>query len=556
MHVELLLIEKTGDKLRQKGADDSGFPRGVNHCAPVMLCGGGHQQFKGYGGPAVNSPSRDRNASMVALSSPPPVPSIRSALSPASAPGSWRGALPPLLFPVLLAVGPPAWCALPEEVFERASPSVVVVERLDAAGKRNGFASGVVVGPGRVVTSCHAVSDTAGIRVRTGSTHLPARLEYADTERDLCQLEVDELNRRAVRIVPATHLKVGQRVYAIGTPKGLELTLSEGLISSLRPRARSFVIQTSAAMSRGSSGGGLFDDEGRLVGIAAFQYARGQNLNFAVPASWVPEVAARVRSGWAKAGLEATAEQPLGARTLVLMDIGNYEAALRVAREWVQGAPDDALPRHALGRVYAGLNRPDDAVMALRSATRLKPEFIRAWLDLGAAYAAASDQESALSAYGEALRVDAQSAEARHGRGVTLTALHRYEEAVEELHRAIDIDQSYDAAWEALAVAHATEGRPGLAAAACRKGLKFNPQSPLLWYQFGLVQAQRGQAMQAIQAYEEALRLRPDHLAAVYDLGVLYSQQGDRAKVREIYERLRALDSDSAEEFSVRYLSE
>jgi tetratricopeptide (TPR) repeat protein len=194
--------------------------------------------------------------------------------------------------------------------------------------------------------------------------------------------------------------------------------------------------------------------------------------------------------------------------------------------------------------------------MALRSATRLKPEFIRAWLDLGAAYAAASDQESALSAYGEALRVDAQSAEARHGRGVTLTALHRYEEAVEELHRAIDIDQSYDAAWEALAVAHATEGRPGLAAAACRKGLKFNPQSPLLWYQFGLVQAQRGQAMQAIQAYEEALRLRPDHLAAVYDLGVLYSQQGDRAKVREIYERLRALDSDSAEEFSVRYLSE
>jgi tetratricopeptide (TPR) repeat protein len=476
-------------------------------------------------------------------------------LPPAPLPRGRYTSLSGLLL-VTFTVSLPAAGALPEEVFERAAPSVVVVERLDAAGKRNGFASGVVVGSGRVITSCHAVTGTAAVEVRVRSQRLPTRLEYADVERDLCQLEVEELNRRAVRIVAATQLKVGQRVYAIGTPKGLELTLSEGLISSLRPRARSFVIQTSAPMSRGSSGGGLFDDEGRLVGIAAFQYAQGQNLNFAVPASWVPEVPVRVRAGWAKAGLEATAEQPLGARMLALMDIGNYEAALRVAREWVQAAPTDALPRHALGRAYASLKRPDEAVMALRSATKLNPELIRAWLDLGAAYAAAGDDENALAAYGAALRVDGQSAEAHRGRGVALTALHRYDEAVEELHRAIDIDRTDDAAWEALAVAHATEGRLDVAAAACRKGLKLNPQSSLLWYQFGLVQAQRGQAIQAIQSYEEALRLQPNYLAAVYDLGVLYSQQGERAKAREIYQKLRALDTDSAEEFSVRYLSE
>jgi len=465
-------------------------------------------------------------------------------------------ALPALLLPLALAASLHATAASPEEVFERAAPSVVVVERLDAAGKRNGFASGVVVGPGRVVTSCHAVSGAAAVQVRVRSARLPTRLEYADVERDLCQLEVDELNRPAVRVVPATQLKVGQRVYAIGTPKGLELTLSEGLISSLRPRARSFVIQTSAAMSRGSSGGGLFDDEGRLVGIAAFQYARGQNLNFAVPASWVPEVSERVRAGWAKAGLEATAAHPLGARGLALMDIGNYEAAVQVAREWIQVAPADALPRHALGRAYAALKRTDEAVMALRSAAKLEPELTRAWLDLGAAYMTADDDENALAAFGEAVRTDGQSAEARHGRGVALIALQRYDEAVEELHRAIDLDRTYDEAWEALAVAHATEGRPDLAAAACRKGLKLNPQSSLLWYQFALVQARRGQAVQAIQAYEEALRLQPGYLPAVYDLGVLYSQQGEHAKAREIYEKLRALDTDSAEEFSMRYLSQ
>lgn len=461
--------------------------------------------------------------------------------------------LPALL---VLAVHLPAAAAAPEEVFERAAPSVVVVERVDAAGKRNGFASGVVIAPDRVVTSCHAVASTAAVQVRVREQRLKARLEYADMERDLCQLEVDASNLRAVRIVPAAQLKVGQRVYAIGTPKGLELTLSEGLISSLRPRARSFVIQTSAPMSRGSSGGGLFDDEGRLIGIAAFQYGSGQNLNFAVPASWVPEIPQRVRAGWARAGLEATGEQPLGGRALALMDLGNYEAAAQVAREWIQAAPTDALPRHALGRAYAGLKRSDDAVMALRSATRLKPEFTRAWLDLGTAYSVAQDDENALAAYSEAVRVDGQSAEARRGRGSALTALQRYDEAVEELHRAIDINRTYDPAWEALAVAHATEGRLDRAAAACRKGLKLNPQSAPLWYQFGLVQAQRGQAVQAIQAYEETLRLEPDQPAAVYDLGVLYAQQGDRARAREMVAKLRALDSASAEQLSLRYLSD
>ena len=234
--------------------------------------------------------------------SPHPTPSSRPKLSPEPRCRHQRASIALLVLPTALAVSLPASAALPEEVFERAAPSVVVVERLDAAGKRNGFASGVVVGPGRVVTSCHAVSGTTAVQVRVRSARLATSLEYADVERDLCQLEVEELNRRAVRIVAATQLKVGQRVYAIGTPKGLELTLSEGLISSLRPRARSFVIQTSAPMSHGSSGGGLFDDEGRLVGIAAFQYARGQNLNFAVPASWVPEVPVRARAAWVQGG--------------------------------------------------------------------------------------------------------------------------------------------------------------------------------------------------------------------------------------------------------------
>jgi S1-C subfamily serine protease len=80
---------------------------------------------------------------------------------------------------------------------------------------------------------------------------------------------------------------VGERVYAIGAPEGLELTISEGLVSGLREYENVRVIQTSAAISHGSSGGGLFDVNGRLIGITTFSLKEGQNLNFALPGEWI-----------------------------------------------------------------------------------------------------------------------------------------------------------------------------------------------------------------------------------------------------------------------------
>jgi len=449
----------------------------------------------------------------------------------------------------------PVAAATAEAVFERAAPSVVVVERLDAAGKRNGFASGVVIGAGRVVTACHAVAHTAAVQVRHAEERFAAVLEFADSERDLCQLVVDKLTAPAAKVASVQALKVGQRVYAIGTPKGLELTLSEGLISSLRPRARSFVIQTSAAMSRGSSGGGLFDDEARLVGVAAFQFAKGQNLNFAVPASWTKEIATRSRENWVRAGMKETAERPLGAQILALIDLGNWEEALRLAREWARKEPIDALPRYAMGRAYLGLGRNEDAIAALRSAVKIRPDFTRAWLDLGSAQAAAGEVGQALAAFTEAVRRDDKLAPAWRGRGIVLTSLGRYPEAVEDLRHAVSLNTNSDEAWQSLAAAHLAEGRLDLAAAACRRALKLNPESALLWYQFGSVYLQQGDTVQAAQAYEEALRLQPGYVQVVYDLGAVYHTQGDQPRTQSMYEKLRTLDAQRAKEYANRYLN-
>jgi len=83
---------------------------------------------------------------------------------------------------------------------------------------------------------------------------------------------------------PYSHLSVGEPVYTIGSPSGLENTLGEGIVSGLRNKKGMKYIQTSAPISPGSSGGGLFDIYGNLVGITTFLLEDAQNLNFALSA--------------------------------------------------------------------------------------------------------------------------------------------------------------------------------------------------------------------------------------------------------------------------------
>jgi TonB family protein len=188
----------------------------------------------------------------------------------------------------------------PQEVFLKASPSVVTVDTLDAAGHVMGFGSGVVIAPGEIITNCHVVAQGIKFRVKKERRTSFAYLRFYDDKRDLCQLHAPQAASftSPVRDIGAVdNLQVGQRVYAIGGPRGLELTLSDGLISGLRQTGGGGpiqLIQTTAPISRGSSGGGLFDQDGRLVGITTFLLAEGQNLNFALPAKWALELSSRL----------------------------------------------------------------------------------------------------------------------------------------------------------------------------------------------------------------------------------------------------------------------
>ena len=177
-----------------------------------------------------------------------------------------------------------------QRVFEKVSSSIVVIKTYDAKGNGQSLGSGVVLEDGVVVTNCHVVKEASTIQVLHQETNYPATLRHTDWDRDICTLDVDGFKGYAVTRGSTIRLKVGAKVYAIGAPKGLELTLSDGLISSLRPVPGGQYLQITAPISPGSSGGGLFDDDGFLIGLPTFYLSEGQQLNFAVPVEWINEL--------------------------------------------------------------------------------------------------------------------------------------------------------------------------------------------------------------------------------------------------------------------------
>lgn len=165
-----------------------------------------------------------------------------------------------------------------EEVFDKASGAVYVVK----ADRRLG--SAVAISDSELLTNCHVVGDLAEVKIARAKAELPAKVVSRNADADRCVLRTAVKLATWVTVRPYDDIKVGERAITIGTPQGLELTAAEGIVSSKRLYNQTRVVQTSAPISQGSSGGGLFDARGHLLGITTFYFRAGQNLNFAVAA--------------------------------------------------------------------------------------------------------------------------------------------------------------------------------------------------------------------------------------------------------------------------------
>ncbi len=177
-----------------------------------------------------------------------------------------------------------------EEVFAQASPSVGRVLSYDVQGRASSQGTGFLVSAdGLMVTNEHVIEQAARITVQLPGDETPRRATIVSINRghDLALLRVSGLREAKALLLAEQTPAVGQRVYALGNPHGLDSTFSQGIVSSVRWFEGVRVVQTTAAISPGSSGGPLLDGQGQVIGINTFQHREGQSLNFAVDVAYL-----------------------------------------------------------------------------------------------------------------------------------------------------------------------------------------------------------------------------------------------------------------------------
>ncbi len=173
-------------------------------------------------------------------------------------------------------------------VYEKASAGIVLIKTDKGAG--TGF---TVSGDGTIVTARHVVDGATKVAIKTqsGDIYDDVSIVAEDERRDIAILKINGFDLPIVSLGNSNDVKPGDRIFVIGNPLGaekLKASISDGIVSGLRDLEEGYkVLQLTAPVSPGNSGGPVLNESGQAIGIIVFRLREGENLNFAVPINYV-----------------------------------------------------------------------------------------------------------------------------------------------------------------------------------------------------------------------------------------------------------------------------
>lgn len=175
------------------------------------------------------------------------------------------------------------------QIAKRVAPSVVVIQGKTDSGDVLG--SGFIISKdGKIVTNLHVIRDlkTATVQLASGEFFDSMSILAMDERRDLAVIHVAGFDLTALGLGNSNSLTVGEPVVIVGSPRGLEGTVTAGILSSVRDSGDGFkVLQTDAAVNPGNSGGPLVNGKGEAIGVVSFKLRSSEGLNFAIPINYV-----------------------------------------------------------------------------------------------------------------------------------------------------------------------------------------------------------------------------------------------------------------------------
>lgn len=498
-----------------------------------------------------------------------------------------------------------------EAAFKRASPFVFVVEVLTGKGQPIGITfNAVAAGPNKLVTVISSANGAllatvqelgAALRARKGTGEWPASVMYVDRERGLCWLGVKGLEVPPLRLRPSATVKDDEAAYLVSARRLEDLGVQRGSISRGLVFRQTGVFDTTLD-SFLSEGGGIFDGEGRLIGIAASFVMEGRQWSFAIPAEWISpreghvvaspspkdyEFASWHLVAWREIGFglkvrgdgelasrafqkvldydptDAAAWYSLGgARRLA----GDFEGAISAYKEAIRFMPASAGPWLEMGDAYLALNQNAKAIEAYETAVKHNAKDFRVWRGMWLAYERLGQMEKAMAAYEQANQLESDptndnapflakiveanpgDAEAWYELGQAHARMKRFREAVQAYLQSVQLNPLSDTTWFHLGYAHTQlkEYRKAVEAYARSARLKPTKES---WFALGSAHRDLKQWQEAAEAFKESVRLEPQGLGSWFFLGESYCKLGNAPGMIEVHDRLRVLSPSTADVF-------
>jgi hypothetical protein len=172
-------------------------------------------------------------------------------------------------------------------ITRRASPAVVTLHAFNSTGREVSLGSGFFLPDGRIATNRHVVEGATRMTAQGSNERTLGSAEYAEAVGRTADLAIlPRIGAPPATLPLATRLpEAGESVVVIGAPEGLSNTVSTGIVSAIRLIQGRTLVQISAPISHGSSGGPVLNMRGEVIGVSVSVLSEGQNLNFAVPAT-------------------------------------------------------------------------------------------------------------------------------------------------------------------------------------------------------------------------------------------------------------------------------
>jgi len=463
----------------------------------------------------------------------------------------------------------PCWATIPNgaqaeedlvNLIKNVKPAVVLVQIFNASGRPIGQGSGFFIdNKGRVVTNHHVIKGAYSATVKTSAgKEFPVEGIIAqDSQADIAKLAVNIADSNIVPLKLSTTIpSEGETVVVIGSPLGLEASVSSGIVSAVRDiPAFGKVLQITAPVSPGSSGSPVMNAKGDVIGVATFILTKGQNLNFAVSSEKIlalketPTIITLRQ--YAR---ETSKKDPNDPESLVQAGLkelwqANYEGALAYFQEATTKNPKYPEAWFYVGCCHYMLGRHQEALDSFKRATKIMPDYPVAYYNIGVIYRDLGVLSDATEAYELAIKFKPDYADAHDGLGSVYLRLERYQQAIECFQLAIKFDQTFAGAYNNLANAYLRGARYAEAVEAAREAIRIEPNLITAHVELGIAYERLGRHQDAIDTYEKLIGIRTPQgmLYGYMSLGLLYGKLSRYQEAIESYKQAINVKPDLVE---------